>query len=114
MAEFELDRSRVLVRSWGGSGVQFNQHVYAAISGVPEETFGDLHDKVVTLGPQLVRVFYNDKQEGDPSGNDQSPVQKDKWSSFVRTVALAQQVGATINITWQSGPLATPGSGRRA
>jgi hypothetical protein len=107
VAEFELDPSRVLVRSWGGCGVQFNQHVYAAITGVPEEKFADLHDKVVTLAPQLVRLFYNDKHEGDPSDNDQSPVQKDKWNSFVRAVALAQQVGATINVTWQSGALVT-------
>jgi hypothetical protein len=55
VAEFELDPSRVLVRSWDGCGVQFNQHVYAAITGVPEEKFTDLHDKVVALAPQLVR-----------------------------------------------------------
>jgi hypothetical protein len=98
----------VLVPGWAGCGVQFNQHVYAAITGVPEEQFADLHDKVAALAPQLVRIFYNDRQEGVPSDPEQTAGQRDKWNSFVRTATLAQQAGATINVTWQSGPLVTP------
>ncbi|MGZ8708563.1 MAG: hypothetical protein ACXW0R_14405, partial [Gaiellaceae bacterium] len=91
-----------------GCGVQFNQHVFAAITGLPEERFHDLETKVVALAPQFVRIFYNDKQQGDPTDPNQTPAQKNKWSSFVRAVKLAQLAGAAINVTWQSGKLLTP------
>src|SRR5438093_1753465 len=107
MADFELKTTRVLVPNWGGSGVQFNQHVYAAITGVPEQHMADLRAKVLTLAPQIVRIFYNDKQEGDPSDPNQTTAQKDRWTSFVRTVKLAEAAGATINVTWQSGAMTT-------
>ena len=106
MAEFELTK-KVLVKKLTGCGVQFNQHVFAAITDLPEERFHDLETKVVALAPQFVRIFYNDKQEGDPMDPGQTAPQKNKWSSFVRTVKLAQLAGATINVTWQSGKLAT-------
>ena len=106
MAEFELTK-KVLVKNLAGCGVQFNQHVFAAITGLPEERFHDLETKVVALAPQFVRIFYNDKQHGDPSDPNQTSAQKNKWGSFVRAVKLAQLAGATINITWQSGKLLT-------
>ena len=105
--DFELS-SRVLVKRCGGAGVQFNQHTYAAISGVPEERFHDLEAKIAALRPQLVRMFYNPRQDGDPADPNRTRVQADNWSSVVRTAKLARDVGATINVTWQSGPLATP------
>jgi hypothetical protein len=105
-AEFELT-SRVLVRSFGGWGVQLNQHTYAAISGIAEGWFHDLEEKVVALAPQLVRLFYNDRQEGDPADPAQTPAQRDNWRSLVRTAKLAQEAHATINVTWQSGRLVT-------
>jgi hypothetical protein len=105
-AELELT-PRVLVPSFGGFGVQLNQHAYAAITGIAEERFYDLEEKVVALGPQLVRLFYNQRQEGDPADRARSLAQTDKWRSFVRTARLAQRAGATINVTWQSGQLVT-------
>ena len=91
-------------------GVQFNQNVYASITtGIPPEPsvapgFEDLERKVVLLAPQLVRLFFNDQQDaGANSTRD----------SFVDSVKLAQQAGATINVTLQSvAPyLAAPDAG---
>ena len=59
--DFEVT-SRVLVPSTTGSGAQFNQQVYAAISGVPLARFAELERKVLQLEPQFVRIFYNDRQ----------------------------------------------------
>ena len=105
-ADFELT-SRVLVPSFGGCGVQLNQHVYAKITGLAADRFQELEERVVALKPHLVRFFYNDRQAGDPSGTGQTNAQKDRWASFVRTAELAQRSGAAINVTWQSGRLAT-------
>ena len=114
-AEFKLNKSSVLLKSFGGCGVQFNHHVFAQqtlAAGVPRASFDDLREKVLKLAPHFVRVFYNDKNDGVPFDQDapqsvvnthQSDVQKDRWASFVDVVGLAQQVGATINITWQGG-----------
>jgi hypothetical protein len=98
VAELELT-AQERVRSLVGCGVQFNQHVFAAITGAPQERFPDLEDKVLRLAPQFVRLFFHDKQ---------ASAAPDKRESFVRTAKLAQQAGATINITWQSGDLVTP------
>ncbi len=84
--------SWLVVPSLGGYGVQFNQHVYAAITPAPPGTLPSLEAKVKALEPQLVRIFFHDQQEATP----------DKMASFVETVELAQQSGATINITYQT------------
>jgi hypothetical protein len=88
----ELVRSRLLVDSLGGYGAQLNQHVYAAITAAPVASLPDLEAKVKALEPQLVRIFFNEIQERDP----------DKLASFIRTVQLAHEAGATINITYQT------------
>src|SRR5262245_21503638 len=118
-AEFTLMRSPALVRSFGGCGVQFNHHVFARQTtelGVPEASFADLEQKVVALAPHFIRIFYNDRDDGvpfDPAlpsslvNRRQTPVEVDRWRSFVKVVGLAQKTGATINITWQGGPLVT-------
>jgi len=92
VTELELASSRLLVSSLGGYGAQFNQHVFAAITGAPPGSLPDLEAKVKALEPQLVRIFYNVNQEADP----------DKMQSFVETVQLAQESGAAINITYQT------------
>jgi hypothetical protein len=97
--ELEVMPSKVLVASSAGAGAQFNQHVYAAITGAPLERFADLEEKVALLAPQLVRVFYNDRQESGA---------RDQLESFVLSVELAQRIGATVNVTWQSGGAGTP------
>ena len=63
----------------------------------------DFEQKVIDLGPQHVRIFYLQKwfngeadpiSEGDPHTAD----------SFIRTCRLAQQAGASINLTNWYGP----------
>jgi hypothetical protein len=97
--ELEVMPSKVLVPSSTGAGAQFNQHVYAAITGAPLERFADLEEKVALLGPQLVRIFYNDRQESGA---------RDQLESFLLVAELAQRAGATVNVTWQSGGVSTP------
>jgi hypothetical protein len=92
VTEHELAPSRLLVPSLGGYGAEFNQHVFAAITSAPPESLPDLEAKVKALEPQFVRIFYNDLQEADP----------DQLASFVETVGLAQEAGASINITYQT------------
>jgi hypothetical protein len=98
-AAFDVLPSRVLVASVTGSGAQFNQHVYAVISGVPLGRFAELERNVIQLEPQFVRIFYNDRQE---------TASRDQLESFILAAELAQRAGATINVTWQSGGVARP------
>jgi hypothetical protein len=88
----ELVPSWLVLPSLGGYGVQFNQHVYAAITNPPPGSLPDLEAKAKALEPQLVRIFFNEVQERTP----------DRMASFVETVRLAHEAGATINITYQT------------
>ena len=93
--DFALAPGRVLVGSFAGFGAHFNQNVYAQISrdaGVSDENALDLEQKVVGLGPQLARLFFNRNAFADA----------DLMQSFVRAAQLAQRSGATINVTWQT------------
>jgi hypothetical protein len=98
VTEHELVRTDVLVSALGGYGAQFNQHVYAPITNLPPERFADLETAVKEFEPQLVRIFYNENFEevGQPRFDPGNIV------SFRKTVALAQEAGATINITYQA------------
>ena len=93
--EFTLARDRGLVGNFGGFGAQFNQHVYANISGPPPD-LPSLDAKVLALEPQFARVFFNTNEWTFP----------DRMASFVRTVELAQRAQAQINITWQGSTFA--------
>jgi len=93
VTEHELVTSNILVPSLGGYGAQFNQHVYAAITPAPPGSLAEMEAKVKALEPQLVRIFYNYAAE------TQNP---DRMASFVDTVGLANETGASINITFQS------------
>jgi hypothetical protein len=118
-AEFELKASPILVKSFGGCGVQLNHHTFAKQTmdaNVPQSSLDDLKQKVRALSPHVVRIFYNNDHDGVPFDESlpsspvnvrQGPVQKDRWASFVETVKLAQDIGATINVTWQGGKLVT-------
>jgi hypothetical protein len=88
--EFTLALDRGLVGGFGGYGGQFNQHLYAKISGPPPD-LPNLETKVVALQPQFVRIFFNPTEWSYP----------DRMESFLRTVDLARRAGAEINITWQ-------------
>lgn len=92
VTEHEVVRSNVLLDALGGYGAQFNQHVYASITPKPADSLPNLEAKVKALEPQLVRIFFHEVQE-------RTAVQ---MASFIETVELAQQSGATINITYQT------------
>ncbi len=93
--EFTLARDHGLVSWFGGFGVQFNQHVFADISG-PPPGLPNLETKVMALGPRYVRVFFNNTEWTVP----------DRMASFVRTVQLADRTDATIEVAWQGGTFA--------
>jgi hypothetical protein len=91
-----VDATQVVVPSFAGYGAQLNQNVYADLSrqaGVTDENVVNMEQKLVGLGPQLVRIFFNRAAFAAP----------DQMQSFLRTVALAQRAGATINLTWAGG-----------
>jgi hypothetical protein len=112
-------RKKPLAVSFAGCGVQLNHNVFAPQTieqGVPEASFADLKNKVRKLEPQLVRIFYNDNHAGVPFDDAmpqsavnvrQDQAHKERWDSFVSVVQLAQDAGATINITWQGGDAAS-------
>jgi len=91
-AEFTLAPDRVLGSYFGGFGGQFNQHVFADISGPPPNLW-DLETKVMALRPRYVRVFFNNTEWTVP----------DRMASFIRTVQLANRTEATIEVAWQGG-----------
>ena len=96
VTEHELVRANVLVDALGGYGAQFNQHVYAPVTGAPAATLPTMEAKVKALEPQLVRVFYNDDFE------ERQPNRVRNLASFIDTVQLAHEAGATINVTYQA------------
>ena len=96
VTEHELVRANVLVDALGGYGAQFNQHVYAPVTNAPVASLPNMEAKVKALEPQLVRIFYNDDFE------ERQPNRVRNTASFVDTVQLAHEAGATINITYQS------------
>jgi len=93
VTELELARSRLLVPALGGYGAQFNQHVFASITGALPGSLPDLEAKVNALEPQLVRIFYAERAETDFP---------DRMESFIKTVEMADETDAAINITYQA------------
>jgi hypothetical protein len=105
VTEHELARTNVLVSALAGYGLQFNNHVYAPITPWPhdEEPADDYEDfeaKAIALQPHIVRIFYNDRWDGNADGG--FPEWPLNYASFVRSVHLAQEAGATIDISFQN------------
>ena len=110
VTKHELVRANVLVPSLGGYGAQFNNHVYAPITPWPAGTgYGDFEAKAKALQPHIVRIFYNDNWDGNRNGA--FPDWAVNYASFVKVVRLAQEAGATIDISFQSlaNARSTPG-----
>ncbi len=91
-AEYTLAPDNVLGSNFVGFGGQFNQHVFAELSGPPPD-LPELESKVMALRPRYVRVFFNNTEWTHP----------DRMASFVRTVQLANRTEATIEVAWQGG-----------
>ncbi len=101
VTEHELVRTNVLVDALGGYGAQFNNHVYAPITPWPVNTgYGDFEKKAKDLHPHIVRIFYNDNWDGNRNGL--FPDWEKNYASFVKVVRLAQEAGATIDISFQN------------
>lgn len=96
VTEHELVRSNVLLDALGGFGAQFNQHVYAPVTSPPAASLPDFEAKARAFEPHLVRIFYNDNFE------ERQPNRVRNLQSFFDTVQLAQEAGATINITYHA------------
>jgi hypothetical protein len=91
----------VLFPSLVGYGAQLGNHVYAPITPWPAGAgYGDFEDKVKALEPQLVRIFYNDNWDGNEDGKH--PEWEQNYASFVKVVQLAQEAGATIDVSFQN------------
>jgi hypothetical protein len=95
VTENELAPSRQLLDSLGGYGMQFNHHVFAKLTPAPPGTIGGLEPKIDALEPQLARIFYNDDSENPAKFPD-------RYASFIEVVRMANEIGATINITYQT------------
>src|ERR1051326_842964 len=85
---------------WVGFGAQFNGWIYCKPNWgeVNEANVTDLEQKLVDLAPQHVRIFVQTQplstQQSNPDVNE----------SVLRTIALAQRCGATVNLTIWHGP----------
>jgi hypothetical protein len=93
-----------------GFGAQFNPYLYAApnLGGdVTDANVKDLERKLLDLRPQHVRIFFAlewwDGKRDTIAKDD--PRMKE---SFLRTARLAQQCGASINLTYWHGPWPDP------
>lgn len=101
-----VDFNKVIVNDFAGFGTQYNQNVYSTFSEVDGITPANIHQleaKVKNLGSQYVRIFCDPKSF--PSDPKYSTVPSDFMESFIKTVKLAQDAGAsTINVTYWYGP----------
>jgi hypothetical protein len=102
VTEHQLPTPRtVLFPSLVGYGAQFNNHLYAPITPWPAgQGYGNVEEKVKKLEPQLVRIFYNDNWDGNADGRH--PEWQTNYASLVDVVKLAQETGATIDISFQN------------
>ena len=102
VAEFSINPDKIVSTDFAGFGTEYNQNVYSTYSvvdGITTSNIAQLEAKVKALRSQYVRVFFDSKAW--PTDPKYSATTADFMSSFVRTVKLAQNAGATtINITF--------------
>jgi len=101
VTEHQLAPGNVLFPSLLGYGAQFGNHLYAPITPWPAGVgYGDAEAKVKALEPQLVRIFYNDNWDGN--WDTKHPEWQQNYDSFVKVAQLAQDSGATIEVSFQN------------
>lgn len=99
-SEFTVNQGTVLQSDFVGHGTEYNQNLYASISAVDGITTSNvslLENEVKALDSQIVRIFFDSKALDTVN-------YPDYMSSFEKTVLLAQNTGAEINITYWHGP----------
>jgi len=100
VTEFAIRPKNVVVPDFEGFGAQMNMHLYTALndptrgwtSNEPPVDLPNVEEKVREMKPGLSRIFLS------PANYD--PANQNRMDSFYKTVALAQSVGAKVNITW--------------
>jgi hypothetical protein len=99
VTEFAVTPDNVVVPDFEGFGSQMNMHLYTALNdpakgtgNLPPADLPNVEEKVKELKPGLVRIFLS------PANYDAA--NQNRMDSFYKTVALAQQAGANVNITW--------------
>lgn len=99
VTEFAMMLRNVVVPDFEGFGAQMNMHLYTALNdptkgtgNLPPQDLPNVEEKVKELKPGLVRIFLS------PANYD--PANQNRMDSFYKTVELAQQAGANVNITW--------------
>ena len=97
-----VDVTKIVSTDFAGFGTQYNQNVYSTFSatdGITPANIGQLEAKVKALKSQYVRIFFDSKAW--PTDPNYSATTADFMASFIKTVKLAQDAGATtINITF--------------
>jgi hypothetical protein len=100
--QISVDVTKVISTNFSGFGTQYNQNLYSTFSstdGVTSSNIGQLETKVKSLKSQYVRIFFDSKAW--PTDPNYSSTTADFMNSFIKTVKLAQDAGATtINITF--------------
>jgi hypothetical protein len=100
VTEFAVNPRQIVAPDFEGFGAQMNMHLYTALNdpsrgfvgNLPPEDVGNLEAKVKNMKPGLCRIFLS------PANYD--PANQNRMDSFYKTVALAQQAGAVVNVTW--------------
>lgn len=100
VTEFAVNRGQVVVPDFQGYGTQMNMHLYTALNdpargftgNEPPKELDNVEAKVKALKPGLTRIFLS--PVNFDAGNE------NRMESFIHTVELAHEAGATVNITW--------------
>jgi hypothetical protein len=91
VTEFEVNAGATVLPVLAGYGGQFNHSLFleplnpSVPPGAPA-----LREKLDTLEPQLARIFFPREALTEP----------ERLDSFAQAVAMAQETGAIINVTW--------------
>ncbi|MDF2713242.1 MAG: hypothetical protein K0R28_167 [Paenibacillus sp.] len=100
VTEFAVIPDETAVSDFQGYGNQFNMHLYTALNdpargftgNEPPKEVANVEAKVKALKPGLSRIFLS------PVNFD--PGNENRMESFIKTIELAQQAGAIVNVTW--------------
>jgi hypothetical protein len=109
IAAIQIRTNTLFANPLVGFGAQYNQDLYADISadyGITSQNVGDLEKKVISLGAQHVRIFYD--PDAPTFVTRLGKVSDAGWASFHKVVTLAQRSGATVNITYWHGGYKIP------
>jgi hypothetical protein len=100
VTELAVNADQVVVSNFQGYGAQMNMHLYTALNdpargfvgNEPPKEVANVEAKVKDMKPGLTRIFLS------PVNYD--PGNENRMESFIQTVELAQEAGATVNVTW--------------